>query len=244
MRKILPLVIVFISLLTLFTLTPSADTSRVYISGESLVTSDELLKIEAALGEAEEATGVKFRAYIASNSYYTSESLILSRLSVSNTDDLAVFLVEKSGGVYYYELFLYGKASNLLDYDDSDSILDNHTIYSSIKSGDVEGGILKFAALTSEMLVENRSSLKVKIIITSIAIALVAGAIAVAIVVYKYKRKLKSPIYPLSKYAGLSLDYNSDQFIGSTVTRTRVNSSSGGGGRSGGRSGGGSRGRR
>ena len=69
-----------------------------------------------------------------------------------------------------------------------------------------------------------------------------AGGTAFGIVLYKYKKKLKSPIYPLNRYANLQLDYATDHFLGSSVTRTRVSSSRGG--RSGGSRGGGSIGRR
>lgn len=241
MRKILTLVTLLISLVFLLLISASAEEERVYFSGDSLLTPYEILQIEDALAEAEEATGVKFRVYISSNSYYTPEGTVLSNLGVSSSDDLAVLLIEKYAGSYYYELFLYGDASKLIDYDESDLILDNSTIYSSIKSGKLKVGIEEFASFTADMLVENRQSSKTSVIVFTVIASLASGGIAVGTVVYKYKKKLKSPIYPLSKYARLSLDYQSDQFLGSTVTRTRV-SSSGSGGRSGG--GGGSRGRR
>ena len=60
----------------------------------------------------------------------------------------------------------------------------------------------------------------------SIALALIAAIVAVVIVVVRYKRKLKSPIYPINRYATLSLNACQDNFIGSTVTKVRVSSSS------------------
>ena len=56
--------------------------------------------------------------------------------------------------------------------------------------------------------------------------AFIAAAVACVIVVVKYKRKLKSPIYPVEKYANLALNVCQDQFLGSTVTRVKISSSS------------------
>ena len=59
----------------------------------------------------------------------------------------------------------------------------------------------------------------------SLLVALVAAGIAVAVIVVRYKKKLKAPIYPVDKYATLSVNGADDRFIGSTVTRVRVSSS-------------------
>lgn len=55
--------------------------------------------------------------------------------------------------------------------------------------------------------------------------AFVAAAVACIIVVVRYKRKLRSPIYPINKYANLSLNACQDNFLGSTVTRVKISSS-------------------
>ncbi len=53
-------------------------------------------------------------------------------------------------------------------------------------------------------------------------VAVVATAITCTIIVTRYKKKLKAPIYPIDKYASLSLSVSRDDFIGSTVTKVRV----------------------
>lgn len=63
-------------------------------------------------------------------------------------------------------------------------------------------------------------------IITLIVIALIiafvaAAAVAIGIVV-KYKKKLKSPIYPIDKYAALTMIGSYDHYMGTSVTRVRV----------------------
>ena len=70
-------------------------------------------------------------------------------------------------------------------------------------------------------------------IVIPILAGLAAGAIAVLIVVVDYKKKLKSPIYPLSKYASLDLSLSQDNYLSTSVTRVRVQSSSSGNSRNG-----------
>ena len=241
MRKT-ALFILTLILISSFALWASADDSRVYGEYTAFVEDVELSEMENALRAAEENTGVSFRVYFSDGNPTVSEYRMLNELGMSDTDDLALLLIEYVGGVYYYELFLYGEADRVINYETSDSILDDPSLYAAIKSGRVREGALRFVRLTETAISDGRSSAKTRVIVISILISLLSGIAAVGGVYFSYKRKLKSPIYPLSKYARLSLDYHSDDFLGSSVTRTRINTSSGSG-RSGG-GGGGSRGRR
>jgi hypothetical protein len=63
-------------------------------------------------------------------------------------------------------------------------------------------------------------------LIWSVIFAVVVTAIVVILILRKYKKKLKSPIYPVDKYACLSLARVEDRFLDRTVTRVRVSSSS------------------
>ena len=60
--------------------------------------------------------------------------------------------------------------------------------------------------------------------------AVVAGIIVAAIVCFaivrRYKKALQSPIYPLEHYASLDLTHSRDNFIGKTISKVRVSSSS------------------
>ncbi len=56
-------------------------------------------------------------------------------------------------------------------------------------------------------------------------IGLAVALIVCLIIVYKYKKKLKAPIYPVDKYAQLSLADSRDNYITTTVTRVKVASS-------------------
>ena len=53
---------------------------------------------------------------------------------------------------------------------------------------------------------------------------LVAGIVA-GCIIYTYKKKTKSAIYPLGRYANLDLKYRDDRFMGSFVTKRRIQSS-------------------
>ena len=64
-----------------------------------------------------------------------------------------------------------------------------------------------------------------QIFAVSVALAVVAALVACIIVIVKYKKKLKSPIYPVERYANLALNVCQDNFLGSTVTRVKISSS-------------------
>ena len=105
----------------------------------------------------------------------------------------------------------------------------------------------KFAQMCDEALVsyaENGKPFDTSAFITGIIISAVIGIVAALSVFIAYKKKLHSESYPLDRYARLNLRINRDTFITKTVTRVKIQSSSGGGGRSGGGRSGGSRGRR
>ena len=66
----------------------------------------------------------------------------------------------------------------------------------------------------------------IQMIVISAVCGLIAAVIACVIVVVKYKKKLKSPIYPVDDFCSLSLVDSRDDYIGSTITKVRISSSS------------------
>ncbi len=234
MKKYLFILVILLTFIPLISLKSSADAPRVYDELGIGVADAQMLELK--LRDAENKTGISFFALIHKGRY--SESRMLSRMNKTGSEDMVILLIERIYGTYYFELFTYGTSYNLISDDDADYILDSLT--PSIKSGDVVTGVASLADITVPLILENRESARFSVIITSLIIAIACGATAVGIVVYRYKRKLKAPIYPLSKYANLTLNYSSDDFITSHVTRVRINTGSSGSGRSRG----GSRGRR
>ena len=83
------------------------------------------------------------------------------------------------------------------------------------------------------------------ILIAVVAGLLAAGGSVLGVVLF-YLKKQHGVSYPLDRYAKLHLTHREDRFVGSHVTRVRVQSSNGSGGSRGGgsRGGGGRRGGR
>lgn len=64
------------------------------------------------------------------------------------------------------------------------------------------------------------------LILISLAVGIVVAGIVCFAIVRRYKKALQSPIYPLEHYASLDLTHSRDNFIGKTVSKVRVSSSS------------------
>ena len=64
-----------------------------------------------------------------------------------------------------------------------------------------------------------------ELLLASGIVGFIASLITCIVIIYKYKKKLKAPIYPIDKYAQLSLSDSSDNYLTTTVTRVRVASS-------------------
>jgi uncharacterized membrane protein YgcG len=233
----------------------SSDTDNfqsLVIDRDDNLTATEEAKIADKLRWAESETDIIFliAVYDISRGIPSEESVVNSCGLDTSTDDIVLLIIEAGSddsfgdslfsgySKHYYEMFTWGVANTVVTDNSADSILDFSDVYDNIKGGDFYEGIIAFTEQTVGCIRSYRRGLIFGIIIFS----LVAAAAAVGIVLYTYKKKLKSPIYPTSEYAELKLTSHTDIFLGKTVTRTKINTSSGGGGRSGG--GGGSRGRR
>ena len=242
MRKLLiTLILAALALPCLLSFT--APTSRVW-NGDEMLTAEEEAALESALADAGVKSGIEHYAIIYTASHSTiSEREMASRLGIDIRNDSAVILaVWTIGGDYYYELFTYGEAYGLISDSDANGILDSRDV-KVIKRGQLADGLRGYAAISSSTVAGNRITRLVAVIVVAAILAALAGTGAVLGVYYLYKRKLKSPIYPLSKYARLNLMHSNDVFLGSNVTRVRVSSSSRSG-RGGGGGNGGSRGSR
>lgn len=210
------------------------------------LTSQQSAQVSSALSQVSERTGVGIYYYVRvrSNAYdAVSETELRAYLGIDSGDSAVVLAVDcYADGSYYYELFTVGDAYGMLSDSACNRILDDSELYSSIKAGALAQGAVRFATVCAEEIESGRAREAALDIAVPIIVGLSAGAIAVLIVVTSYRRKLRSPIYPLSKYASLDLSVSHDNYLTSNVTRVRIQSSSGGSG--GGSSGGGSRGRR
>lgn len=161
----------------------------------------------------------------------------------------AVLVVDRNtSGVYYYEMFLFNRADKMMTYSESDAILDDPQVYRDLKNGRLAEGATRFFSLVSDEIDEWHRQRPFWIAGVGIGVGLLIGGITVLCVFLSYRKKRHGESYPLSRYADLQLTESVDYFVGSFVTRVRVQSNSGGSGGGGGGGGGGfsggSRGRR
>ena len=239
------LVLLLLSLLLpTLSVSASSDGGIAVIDSAGFLLPSEKAALESSAGETLYGTAI----YVLTSNRQLFASEAQSLCSIQSGESAVVLVIDRSGGTYYYEMFTFGHVDGVLSSRACDAILDDGALYSAIKSGRIYDGALRFTALVTARIEsdwyapgERFGGIGVSIAVGIIAGILVGGGSALGVyLVYRKKRHGES--YPLDRYANLSLTYHEDRFVGSAVTRVRVQSrSSGGGSRSGG---GRSRGRR
>ena len=208
-----------------------------------LIPDEDELEIQEFLRTAKQNCGADIRVYAYRGAFdYTFEEYLED--SDGDFESLVLLVIQQDpwGSIYYY-LDTYGNAEYDIGQNEANRILDDPAVYDNLKSGNFKDGIVAFADLAATAASGHLRPSFVKTLIISLIIASLLAVAVVAYVYFSYKKKLHSESYPLSKYAALNLQIERDSFITKFITRTRVRSSSGGGGgrSGGGRSGGGSR---
>lgn len=236
------LTVIFLSLAS-FSVSAESGSLRVY-DNAGIITEDKA-RIESVLSDFESECGIPIRLVTT----YGYESVSLSDIGFVYGENLIVLEINYDNytNTYYYYLDTYGNAYYEIDTSEVDRILDADAVCDNIKGGNFAEGVEAFAKLTKKAYQGKLQEPLWNTVLVSFIIAFVIGAVTVICVVYNYKRKLKAPSYPLDRYAKLNLSSGecSDVFIGSTVSKVRINTSNGrSGGGLGGRSGGGRRGGR
>ena len=160
-----------------------------------------------------------------------------------------VLVIDEANGNYYYEAFTFNGAEDLLSSSAIDRTLDASSVYGNIKNGSLQAGASAFFALCKQEIVAAvaaENAFPWYAVIAGLIGGVLVGGITVLCVFLSYRKKRHGVSYPLDRYAQMDLIDSQDRFVGSFVTRVRVQSSNAGGGRSGGGRGfsGGSRGRR
>lgn len=160
-----------------------------------------------------------------------------------------VLVIDETNGNYYYEAFTFNGAEDLLSSSAINRTLDANSVYNNIKNGSLQAGASAFFALCRQEIaaaVAAENAFPWYAVIAGLIGGVLVGGITVLCVFLSYRKKRHGVSYPLDRYAQMDLIDCQDRFVGSFVTRVRVQNSNAGGGRSGGRGGfsGGSRGRR
>ena len=233
MKKNLVCLTVLIIIFTLYAPVSAKGQDRVVYDRASVFTAQEVSEIENAAKEAFAKLDTK--VYIVTDdsryvSYYGEDFI-----DEYNITGNAIVLVITDNANRNYDLYTYGKCAGRISDNEVDSILDDSSVYNEIKAGRYKNGAIGFITLSAEAYRPNYGA----IALCSVLLGLAAAGITAWCVVSSYKKKLRSEVYPLSHYAKMDLILKNDRLIGTFVTKRRIQTSSGHGGRSRGRSGGG-----
>ena len=224
----------------LLTLPAAAEVYPATVYDEwDLLTDAEENAIQGILTDAAQKTDTLF--YVVTLPPYVSGESALRTLGVSFPADCVILALQAEDGIYYYEPFTYGTAHRAINDREAGRIWDADEVYSALKTGDWVEGV---RAATDRTVLALNGNLRIpllRVIPVALLLGVLAGGGAVLVVVLRYKMKIRPTNYPLEHYTKLELTNCNDHFMGSFVTRRKIESSSGGGSRSGG---GGSRGKR
>ncbi len=241
LRKLFAILFCVTFILSLTALSVSADGGRV-IDQEGLFTDSELAEINSAIEKAEKSSdGVRFYVVTEKNLYPNKERL-MSVCGALRGDDVCILAIKTDGGdtERYYDFYTNGLATKRISDSEIDDILDDRTVYQSLKYSDASEGVLRFLELTPKAIAVPYLT----IVIIAIFAGLTAAGITLGVVISQYKKKMRATNYPLDKYASLQLTEQEDHFIGKHVAVVVTSSAGPGGGRSGGGGSGGARGSR
>lgn len=222
----------------------AAPTVKVIDNANYLTAEEEAGLVSALSGSDSDAV---YCIVTVTNRANPTDSAMFSLCNCSSDDAVVALCVYNDGSEYRYYLYTFGPADKLISNSAVDRILDDSGVYSNIKGGRIAAGARAFLTAADQAYRHGKAVRVPRAIGIGLLVGAIAGGVAMLIVVIVYHRKQHGEIYPLDRYARLNLTLCQDRFIGSYVTRVRVNnSSSSSGGRSsggGGFSGGGRGGR-
>jgi uncharacterized membrane protein YgcG len=248
MKKTIVLFPIRLLLLSLFP--PTAAQAKVVLpynvtvyDSAGFFTAEEEIRLESMRGE--DTHGVSF--YLVTATVQMSASRVHSVCAIGEKSAV-VLVIDSTGTTYYYEMFTFNGADDLFSDRDVDDILDADSVYRNIKRGDLYEGCESFFGLCQQVIakeIARQNAFPWPALIAGVIGGVLIGGITVLCVFLFYRKKRHGVSYPLDRYATLNLTEHRDLFVGSYVTRVRVQSNSSGGSSSGGGGfSGGSRGRR
>ena len=244
MRRFILLVVTIMIVLSL-SMPAYAEPDKYIYDHASLFNEDQCAELEEKAKGLFKSYDAEFYLVTVDIYRYTGEDFCYENGIDMDTDNVIIMVINASDPKeLYYDIYTYGNAYDKISDSEIDHIVYHDEVYGNLKSNVAFDGAMAYFNYSSKAYGGHLAAPASDIIVTSLLIG-VAVALIVCISVYaNYKTKEKSVKYPLSKYAKLSLTEEHDIFVGKNVTRTRIQSSSGGGGRSGGSGHGGGRGHR
>ena len=229
-KRTLLAVSVVVLLLTLFAVTASAKTSAV-VDDAGLFSTEEISSIEKAAEAAGEKYGVRFfiittEDYVEADKYNWGLRFINNN-GLDENDNMIFLVISNRRGEIHYYMYYYGMPAKRISDDDVDEIRDDYTV-------------ANYAAAAERFIELAGKATRVNwfvIVLIALLVGGVAGGVTAGAIYGQYNKKLQSTIYPLDKYAKMTLKDKKDTFIGKHTATVII--SSGSGGRSGGGGGGG-----
>ncbi len=212
----------------------------VYDDGDFL-TEDEESRLTS---QACNCTFAGLRPYLITleNASTPSSTWVKNKYGLNENSDAVVLVVRTLDSTYYYDMYTYGKANDVFSDTAVDEILDDPDVYQNLKSGKVFDGYSAFYSAChvftgdyeqeelarEQARAEREARAPMEALLCALVVGVLAGGISVLCVFLAYRRKRHGESYPLDRYAKLHLTQCEDVFVGSYVTRVRVQSSSGG----------------
>ena len=243
MKKVL---IFALSLLLFIALSLTALAATVTVGDDAdLLDSDAEMRVASALFDTHGLTFFLLTQRTSLRDDIPSDRQMEKRCGITEDMAAVVLLVSVVHGTYYYDMYTYNGAYDMFSDSDVDDVLDASAVYGNLKAGNIEAGAIAFFEECCRVSAENaarqaekeRRAPLVSVIVGIVVGVLAGGGSALGVFLY-YRKKQHGESYPLDRYAKLNLTESSDRFVGSYVTRVRVQSSSGGGGGGGGSRGG------
>lgn len=242
--KKLTLIALFLLLLAALTLPALAYPVTVQDNAQ-LLDADAEARITSATAEAHGLRFYLLTQRVSSRDDIPSDNRMESICGITRDDAAVVLLVSVVNGSYYYDMYTYNDAYDMFSDRDVDAVLDAFLVNDNLKAGRIEKGATAFfeeccrvSAKYAERQAEKERRAPLVAVIVGAVAGLLAGGGAVLGVFLYYRKKQHGESYPLDRYAKLNLTESSDRFVGSFITRTRIQSSNGGIGGGGGSSGG------
>ena len=252
MKKLCVLLLAIL-LITLSVLPAVAAKSTVVLDRADLLNEGEERRIPHVSGACNCIFG-NITPYLVTGteSYAPDDSTVRNLCGLGKESDAIVLYVRLYNGTYYYDMYTFGRAYNAFSDAEVDAVLDDPNVYNNLKAGKIEEGFEAFYKachpLVGDFTTEERKAQEARearapwyALLVGVIAGGVVSTITVVCVFFSYRKKRHGVSYPLDRYAQLQLTNCQDIFVGSFVTRTRVQSpnsnggSSGGGGHRGGR---------
>lgn len=226
---------------------PSFALTPTVVDRAQLLNSTERQQLEQGIPGAEGGVSYYLLTFVAMTTA-PDDITVVSACGIGADEDAVVLVIRKVGSAYYeagfeyyYDMYTFNRADVIFSRSDVNGVLDAPEVYGNIKEGRLGVGACAFfgecAQVVRDYEQSQASKQRLRPLIASLwglGIGVAAGGIAVLCVFLYYRKKQHGETYPLHRYTKMNLTVCSDVFVGTSVTRVRVQSSS-----SGGRSGGG-----